>query len=481
MNFKSSFTFFKKIFCSLLLAAVTPAFCNPIAGAKQETPKIVALDFVDVAKKATPAVVSIRVKAAPSSFFFHRFFDREEPDFFSESFRHFFGLPKPNEKKPFQDQTWQASGFIVSDNGYILTNEHVVADAKEITVMLVDGREFPAKVIGKDKNTDIAVLKIDAEHLPYLKLANSDELQPGQWAIAIGNPLGLQASLTVGVISATGRDNLDLATIEDFIQTDATINQGNSGGPLLDMKGEVVGINTAIVNYQNGYTGIGFAIPSNIAQNIMDQLISNGSATRGFIGVALQKIDQNLAQSFGLSKVEGALISEVTKGSPADKAGLSPGDIVLKYNNHPVANIAALHKAIFLMKPGSKLTLTVLREGKMLAIPIEVAKYPEHLSQLIAADNKLGLEVENLTPEFAHKVGISGLKGGLLVTQVRPGSPAYNAGIRPGAILVAVNQHPVTTIEEFQQNLKESDPSKPILFLIKQGGFTRFVSIKVNY
>ncbi|KIA76667.1 putative periplasmic serine endoprotease DegP-like [Parachlamydia acanthamoebae] len=485
MNFKSSFTQFEKIFCSLLLTTfslyVHPAFSATTTEIQQqhESPKIMALDFVDVAKKATPAVVSIRVKIAPSSPFQKS--ERDETDLFNENFwQQFFGLPKSNEKKSSQDQVGQASGFIVSDNGYILTNNHVITDAKEITAMLVDGREFPAKVVGKDKNTDIAVLKIEAESLPYLKLADSDELQPGQWAIAIGNPLGLQASLTVGVISATGRDNLDIATIEDFIQTDAAINRGNSGGPLLDMKGEVVGINTAIVSNQGGYMGIGFAIPSNIAQNIMDQLISSGSATRGFIGVTLQKIDQNLAQAFGLTKMEGALISDISKGSPAEKAGLRQGDIVLKYDNHPVAHISALRKAVSFMKPGTKLNLTILREGKTLEIPIDVGTFPEHPSQLIAADNKIGLEVENITPETAQKLGISGLKGGLLITQVRPGSPAYIAGIRPGAILVAVNQNTVTTVAEFQQILKDSDPSKPVLLLIKQGGFTRFVSIKVD-
>jgi len=491
MHVKNSLRSYRKYICASvlygILFAVPLACSSPPAQVELVKPQTLALDFVEVAKIATPAVVSIRVKIPASSY--SAFNPRGEKgedslDLFNDNFwQQFFGMPKqsPNGKKDPQEQVGQASGFIVSPNGYILTNNHVISDAKEISAMLVDGREFPAKVIGQDKNTDIAVLKIEAENLPYLKLGDSDDLQQGQWAIAIGNPLGLQASLTVGVISATGRDNLDIATIEDFIQTDAAINRGNSGGPLLDMKGEVVGINTAIVSNQGngGYMGIGFAIPSNIAQNIMDQLISNGSATRGFIGVTLQKIDQNLALAFGLEKMEGALISDISKGSPADKAGLRQGDIVLKYDSHPVAHISALRKAVSFMKPGAKLNLTVLRDGKKIDIPIEVGSFPDNPSQLIAADSKLGLDVEDIKPEYSQKMGLNGMKG-VLITQVRPGSPSYVAGIRPGAILVAVNQLNVTSVEEFNQALKKAEPDKPILLLVKQGGFTRYVSIKIN-
>lgn len=491
MHFKNSLRSYSKHICtSVLLGSLfaLPLSCSsPPAPTELVKPQTLALDFVEVAKIATPAVVSIRVKVGPPSYSAmnprsEKTEQEDSLDLFNDNFwQQFFGMPKQNGKKSAQEQVGQASGFIVSPDGYILTNNHVISDAKEITAMLVDGREFTARVIGQDKNTDVAVLKIDAENLPYLKLGDSDDLQTGQWAIAIGNPLGLQASLTVGVISATGRDNLDIATIEDFIQTDAAINRGNSGGPLLDMKGEVIGINTAIVSNQGngGYMGIGFAIPSNIAQNIMDQLISHGSATRGFIGVTLQKIDQNLALAFGLKKMEGALISDISKGSPADKAGLRQGDIVLKYDDHPVAHISALRKAVSFMKPGSKLSLTVLRDGKTIDIPIEVGSFPEHPSQLIAADNKLGIDVEDITPEYSQKLGLNETKG-VLIMQVRPGSPAYVAGIRPGAILVAVNQLTVNSVEEFKAALKKSEPDKPTLFLVKQGGFTRYVSIKVN-
>lgn len=479
MSFKS----YKNYFCASAIVAST-FFALPLTSAvqvEQEKTHAPATDFVGVAKKAIPAVVSIRVKIPSSNSLFDIKGDKEESDLFNDNFwQQFFGVPRGGSRqKSQQDQMGQASGFIVSPNGYILTNNHVVADAKEITAMLVDGREFPAKVIGKDKNTDIAVLKIEAENLPHLQLGDSDELQTGQWAIAIGNPLGLQASLTVGVISATGRDNLDIATIEDFIQTDAAINRGNSGGPLLDMNGEVVGINTAIVSNQGGYMGIGFAIPSNIAQNIMDQLISNGTATRGFIGVTLQKIDQNLALAFKLEKMEGALISDISKGSPAEKSGLRQGDIVLKYNNNTIPHISSLRKAVSFMKPGSKLNLTVLRNGKILEIPIVVGTFPENPASLIAADNKLGFELEDITPEYAEKLGLKGTKG-VIITQVRPGSPSYIAGIRPGAVLVAVNQKEVDTVKDVEDILKKSEEGKPILLLVKQGGFTRFVSIKMD-
>ena len=308
-------------------------------------------DFTQVAKDAIPAVVSIRVKGKQNG---SSNDDQQDPyEFFNDPFwQKFFGNSQKNQVEQ-QPVVGQASGFIVSPDGYILTNGHVVKDMSEIIVVTNDGKEYPAKVIGADSNTDIALIKIDAKDLPYLKLANSDDLEVGQWVVAIGNPLGLQASLTAGVVSAKGRNNLDLSRIEDYIQTDAAINRGNSGGPLLNLDSQVVGMNTAIVTNMatGGYMGIGFAIPSNLLSAVMQDLKLDGTFKRGYMGVTLQQVDESLAQAFGLKTAEGALIADVSKDSPADKAGLKQGDIILKYNNNKIANIGALRNAIAIMKP----------------------------------------------------------------------------------------------------------------------------------
>ena len=355
-------------------------------------------------------------------------------------------------------------------------------DMTEITVVLNDGREFPAKVIGQDPNTDVALLKIDAKNLPFVKLGNSDNLEVGQWVVAIGNPLGLQASLTVGVVSAKGRNNLDLSRIEDYIQTDAAINRGNSGGPLLNLDSEVVGMNTAIVTNMatGGYMGIGFAIPSNLLKSVMDELKETGSFKRGYMGVVLQQVDNDLAQAFGLEKAEGALIAEVAKDSPADKAGLKQGDIVIKYNNIPVTNIGAFRNAVSLMRPGTVVTLTVLRNGKPLDIKVSLEQFPStEIAAATARDNKLGIEVENLTADVASKLGYSNDKG-VVISKVVPGGPASWAGLKKGALILEVNKKKTTTVDEFNGALQQTEANKPVLLLIKQGDVTRYISFKVG-
>lgn len=446
-------------------------------------------DFVEVAKNATPTVVSIKVKASlpkrSSSFFFNgREYEEDSSDLFNDNFfQQFFGVPPKRQRERFESpQIGQASGFLVSADGYILTNGHVVKDANEIVVALHDGREFPAQAIGIDSNTDIAVIKIEAKDLPFLTLGNSDDLEVGQWVMAIGNPLGLQASVTVGVVSAKGRNNLDLARIEDFIQTDAAVNRGNSGGPLLTMNGEVVGMNTAIATSMGsggGYMGIGFAIPSNLAQHIMSELIANGSISRGFLGVTLQQITHDLASAFGLKSMDGALVSDITSDSPAFKAGLKQGDVILEYNNKKVVNIASLRNAISLMKPGTKLNLIVLRNGKEMPISLAVGTFPEEQAKAISKAAKIGFEVENLTPEIARNLGYLN-QNGVLVTKVEPGSPASWAGIKKGALILTLNSREVKTVEQFNQILKDFEPNKPLLLLVKQGEYTHFVSIKMG-
>lgn len=462
---------------------------TPSSGYSAENinPKQASMDFTSVAKKAIPAVVSIKVKSLTKQKlnFYNPWGTDEDSDsndlFNNDLFQRFFGIPKRNQQEEQEHALSQASGFIISEDGYILTNNHVVKDNTEILVTLNNGDEYKAKVIGSDDNTDVALIKIDAKNLPFLKLGNSDDLEVGQWVVAIGNPMGLQASLTVGVVSATGRNNLDLTRIEDFIQTDAAINRGNSGGPLLNLDSEVVGMNTAIVTNMatGGYMGIGFAIPSNILKVVKGELLSNGSLTRGFLGVTLQTVDKGLAEAFGLKKAEGALVAEVAKGSPAEKAGLKQGDIILKYNKLNVNSIAGLRNAISLMKPGTKILLSVLRNGKIEDINVDVGTYPKETAAAESKHNKYGFEVQNLTPELAQSYGYTEDKG-IVISKVNPGSPAAWAGLKKGILILAVNQQKVSTVDEFQKTLEDTEKGKPLLLLVKQGNVVRYISLQVD-
>lgn len=436
---------------SALLAAAAPAVVEPVR------------DFTTVAKKAIPAVVYIKVKGSAKN----ESLNNENLD---EFWSQFFNLPQMSPRQELVQG--QASGFIISPDGYILTNSHVIDGMKEIKVILNDKREFTGKVVGSDPNTDVALVKIEATDLPYIALGNSDDLEVGQWVVAIGNPYGLQATLTVGVVSAKGRNDLDLTRIEDFIQTDAAINRGNSGGPLLNLDGQVVGINTAIVsNMANGgYMGIGFAIPSNIVKNDMEQILDKGKVSRGFLGVTLQPMDEDLASAFGTMRAEGILISDVTKDSPAAKAGLKQGDVILKFNGATVSNVAALRNTISLMKPGTQVQLTILNQDKTTReVTVTVGDFPTETTLASAkSENLLGIEVQTA----------SGDVKGVVVSTVKPGSLAAWAGIKKGALITSVNQKPVSTVEEYNQAVASTEKGKPVLLLIKQGEFTRYVSLK---
>lgn len=465
------------ILCTILLVSFSS---SEAANQIQQT----AIDFTQVAKDSTPAVASIKIKKTfkknPNSYSWNF---SDEDDFFGQDFlKKFFNI-RPNEQD--YPTVGQASGFLVSADGYLLTNSHVVEEASEVTAILPDGREFTGTVVGHDPNTDIAIVKIEGKDLPFLHFGNSDQLQPGQWAIAIGNPFGLQASLTVGVVSATGRNNLDLARIEDFIQTDAAINRGNSGGPLLNIAGEVIGMNTAIVTMTTGgYMGVGFAIPSNLLKHIMEEIISSGKVTRGFVGVILQQMDQNLAKAFNLPKVEGAVVAQVTKDSPAETAGLMQGDVVLKYNQTQVTNIAALRNAIALMKPGSHMTLTVLRDNKTLEIPIDIGAFPLEKAQVLVSDhqqkeNKFGFAVQELTPELAKKLSLENTQG-VVIAKVDPNTPGTWVGLKKDMQILEINKKRISSVAEFNQELDRLEKGQPLLLLIRQGDTERYVSLLVN-
>lgn len=462
------------IFSGLILALTTLSYTQP--SSTDRSPEMV-VDFRGVAKNAIPAVVWIKVQAKKKNPFFENQSD-ETMDLFGDNLWKFFNIPKDN--KPFKGE---GSGVIVRPDGYILTNSHVVNGMDTINVKLNDGREFPAKVLGDDPNSDIAVIKIETDDLPYLKLGDSSKLDVGQWVAAIGNPFGLQATLTQGVVSAKGRDNLDIVPYANFIQTDASINAGNSGGPLLSLNGEVIGINTAIAtNSSLGNMGIGFAIPSNMAKYVMNEIINNGKVTRGYLGISLQNIDYNLAQAFDLKKIEGALITHVMKDSPAERAGLKSEDVILKIDDQKVESAASLRNDVYMMHPGKKITLSILRDGKTTQVPIEVGTYPEDLEVASSEGassqrNALGIDIESLNPENAQKYGYKMGDKGVVITKVAPDSPAAIAGIKKGALILSINRQKIENKEQFYATLKSAQPGRPLLLQIRQGDINAFISI----
>lgn len=429
-------------------------------------------DFTQVAKKSIPAVVSVKVDLDyPQQEMEDPFEMFKQDDFWGRFFQQ-----QPRSQQPRKRQG-QGSGFIVTKDGYILTNNHIVNGASRILVTLANGKEYAAKVIGQDPSTDIAVIKIDTDNLPYLPLGNSDNLQVGEWVTAIGNPMGLQATLTVGVVSATGRSNLGLTQFENFIQTDAAINFGNSGGPLLNMNGEVIGINTAIAAHNAGYTGIGFAIPSTMANQVMEQLINEGSVTRSYVGILLQEVDNDIAEAFNLEKIHGALVADVIAGSPADKANLKPGDVILQLNGDEVKSVGAFRNMIAIMKPGSPVQLLIKRDGKTFTTRIELAPHPENGVAVNGNTSKIGIFVEPLTAEMAKSIG---KEHGVVVSRVEQRSVAAWAGVKKGAVILSVNGEKVGTPEEFYQKINQTPKGKATVIHITQDGTTRFLSLKDN-
>ncbi len=436
--------------------------------------------FTIVAKKATPAVVFIKVEIQSPEMDNFGFPESPTP-FQDDFFRHFFGTPGGRPQQP-QPQLGQGSGFFVSGDGYIMTNAHVVKDADKIEVTLDDGEILSAKLIGADPYTDVAIIQVEKrdKDFPFLTLADSEELEVGEWVLAIGSPFQLQASLTAGVVSAKGRQNLNITNLEDFIQTDAAINPGNSGGPLLDLDGNAVGINTAIVSRSGGYMGIGFAIPSNMARNVMDQLINKGSVTRGFMGVGLQPVDKDLAAAFNLEKTEGVLVASVEKGSPAEKSDIQQGDIILEYNNKPIKSLQSFRYDISMMLPGTQVNLKVLRKGKTMVVPVTLGSIADESNAPAVVTQKLGIEVENLNPELARQLGYSTSEEGVVITKVKPGSPGGMAGLRPGFLVQAVNHKKVSNISDYEAAVSESSQNKRVLLLIRHGKMTRFYSIRIE-
>jgi serine protease Do len=394
-----------------------------------------------------------------------------------------FGLPPPQGDGPGQGDNAPArgagSGFIVSDDGYILTNAHVVADADEVTVRLTDRREFSAKVIGSDERTDVALIKIDAQGLPTVRIGDPQQLRPGEWVLAIGSPFGLENSATAGIVSATSR-GIGGDSYVPFIQTDVAVNPGNSGGPLFNMRGEVIGMNSMIFSRTGGYMGLSFAVPIDVANDVREQLLKTGHVVRGRIGVAVQDMNAQLAQSFGLDRPRGALVSAVEADSPAAKAGVKAGDVILAVNDRDVDRVGALPTEIAKMKPGSQAELRVWRDGKERTIEVGVDEMPGRQQARSAqrrekADEteRLGIAVRPLTPEEKQRVETDGT----LVVEEVSGAAAV-AGVQPGDIILGVNGKPVASVEQLRGAVK--DKQSTVALLIERGDAQIFIPIRVG-
>ena len=440
--------------------------------------------FEQSALRVSPSVVAItaeQVVQAQSPFGMP---DEAFKDFFGEDFfKHFFGQTPQEQKRTVRSL---GSGVIVSSDGYVLTNNHVVANADKLFVVIGDKQNFPAKVVGTDPQTDVAVVRIDAKDLPAAALGNSDAVNVGQWVIAIGNPFQLMHTVTAGIISAKGRSSVGLADYEDFFQTDASINPGNSGGALVDLSGNVIGINTAIASPSGGNIGIGFAIPINMAKQVMESLISKGKVVRGYIGVLPQDINENLAKALNLKSTAGVLVGDVTPKGPADQAGIKRGDVILSFDGKKVENATQLRLMIADTAPKASAKVSLLRQGKTIDVIITLAEKPKTPQEQAPeqeppagqTSEKLGLSLQELAPDIAGQLGYTKEKGAL-VADIAPGSPAEDAGLERGDLIKEVNRAPVQSVKDFEKAIKSYKGGDVVALLVRRGSATLFAGIKV--
>ncbi len=429
-------------------------------------------DFVSLVESQGPAVVNISVTAKKMDNMAGQEMPPEMPEFFKR-----FGIPQPGMPGPAPDRGGVGSGFIITADGYLLTNAHVVAQASEVTVKLTDKREFKAKVIGYDRKTDVALLKIDAAKLPVVKLGNPGETKVGEWVVAIGSPFGFDNTVTAGIVSAKSRELPDEAYVP-FLQTDVAVNPGNSGGPLFNMKGEVIGINSQIYSRSGGYQGLSFAIPIDVALSVKDQLQQTGKVTRGKIGVGVQQVTKELAESFGLKSTQGALIGNVEPGGPGDKAGLQAGDVVLALNGKPVERSIDLPRMVGQLKPNEKARLTIWHDGKEKDVTCTLGELPNETlaaidSQGNAAPAKLGVSARSLTEAERIKLGVA---GGVVVEQVT--GAAARAGIQIGDVILGLNNKPVTDAEQLRKLVDEAKGK--IAILVQRQNARIFVPVQLG-
>ncbi len=442
-------------------------------------------DFVPIVKADLPAIVNIsttRIIKSPSQPMGSPF--GEDPffrQFFGDQFFHNFQIPREERESAL------GSGVIVSSNGYIVTNNHVIAKADTIKVILGDNKVYKGKVIGADPQTDIAVVKINAKNLPVIPWGNSGKLQVGQYVLAMGNPFGLNQTVTMGIVSAIGRENVGIDNYEDFIQTDAAINPGNSGGALVNTRGQLVGINTAIYTRSGGYMGIGFAIPSNMAKNVMTQLIEHGRVIRGWLGVSIQEVTPALARNFGLPTPNGALVGQVFKGSPAAAAGLRTGDVIVKFDGKVIDTPTTLRNLVAATPVGKVVEVMIIRDRKPMSVRVRIA---EQTKKVLEASEGgpgrfhegghtllSGLTVQNLTPEIAHQLGLPTDSAGVVITQVSPNSAAAAVGLQSGDVIAQINRQTVHNLHDYERITSRLRKVKSVLLLIERGGTNMFVVI----
>jgi serine protease Do len=445
-------------------AVAAPALADP-APALQAP----AAGFTQIAKAVTPAVVNITVKAQPV-----RGRGGKDP---RDPMEEFFG---PRERR----RGGMGSGVIVSPDGNILTNNHVVDGARELTVTLPDKREFTAKVVGTDPKTDLAVVKVDAQGLPYVPWGDSAKLQVGEYVLAVGNPFGLNSTVTSGIVSALGRGRMGITQYEDFIQTDAAINPGNSGGALVNGNGELIGINTAIISQTGGYQGVGFAVPATMARPVYESLVKTGKVVRGYLGVTIQALTPDLAKSFGLKDAKGVLVGDVAGDSPAEQGGLKQGDVIVAYQGTAVNEPAELQRAVTRTPIGAKAAVKVMRDGQAKDLTVTIAEQREKIQVARAesgsAEHALtGVEVQGLDRDTARELGLSEKMKGVVVVNLEPDSWAERAGLMRGDVILQINRQPVASIRDYERIGDSLAKDRPVLLLINRRGASLFLTVKV--
>jgi serine protease Do len=451
-------------------------------------PIMVPGNFTELAEKARPGVVNIQtVKTIKGGgrvfrhFFGNPFggqspFGRQNPFDQDNPFEDFFG-PQTDDRDNFRQKSL-GSGFIIDREGYIVTNNHVVDGADEVKVKLANGKEFDAKVIGRDSKTDLAIIKISgSSDLQPLKMGNSDETKVGSWVVAIGSPFGLEQTVTAGIVSAKGRI-IGSGPYDNFIQTDASINPGNSGGPLINMNGEVIGINTAIIASGQG---IGFAIPVNMASDVIPQLKNKGQVTRGWLGVSIQDVSPELAKSFSIKEKKGALVADVVKDGPAEKAGIERGDVIVEFDGKEIAESKDLPRIVAAVPVGKNIAIKLLKDGKAITKTVKIAQMEETATEAAKAPvrKQIGITVENITPEIGRALDLKNTNGAV-ITQVEPGSPAADAGLQRGDVIREVNRKPVKNADEFLQNVEQAKKGNSILLFIQRNASSLYIAVTLR-
>lgn len=445
--------------------------------------------FAEVAKAVTPAVVNITASMGDRG---HE--GRGQRDRMRERMEEFFGSPwgpfgPPGGPRmpldpPEHRRGGMGSGVIVSPDGYIITNNHVIDGARELTVTLPDKREFKGKVIGTDPKTDLALIKVEAKDLPHVAWGDSSKLQVGEYVLAVGNPFGLNSTVTLGIVSALGRGRMGITQYEDFIQTDAAINPGNSGGALVNARGELVGINTAIFSQTGGYQGVGFAVSASMAQPVYDSLVKTGKVVRGYLGVGIQEVTQDLAKSFGLKQTQGALVGDVNEDSPAEQAGIKQGDVIIGYQGSPVEDPVALQRKVTRTPVGTKATVKVARNGNEMDLTVTIGEQLDNTKIAMAEQGSsehplAGVAVQELDRQTARELGFTKKAQGVVVMDVEPDSSASQAGLMQGDVIREINKQPVKSVKDYEKITSSLKKDQQVLLLINRRGASLFLSVKV--